>query len=101
MIAGGANNQLADAEIGAALFKRGVLYAPDYVINGGGIISASLEYLGGHDEREVWARVNGIYETTRVVLIRAMREERPANEVADEIAESRIAAARGAPVRRN
>ena len=44
-----------------------------------------------------WARVTGIYETTRVVLIRALREERPANEVADEIAAARIAAARATP----
>lgn len=97
LIVGAANNQLASDEVGGALMKRGILYAPDYVVNGGGIISASLEYMGGHDEREVWARVSGIYETTRVVLIRAMREERPANEVADEIAESRITAARRAP----
>lgn len=96
LIVGAANNQLASDDVGAALLKRGILYAPDYVVNGGGIISASLEYMGGHDEREVWARVNGIYETMRVVLIRAMREERPANEVADEIAESRITAARRA-----
>lgn len=96
LIVGAANNQLESDEAGAALLRRGILYAPDYVVNGGGIISASLEYLGGHEEREVWARVTGIYETTRVVLIRAMREERPANEIADEIAESRIVAARAA-----
>ncbi len=103
LIVGAANNQLDSDGVGAALQRLGILYAPDYVVNGGGIISASLEYMGGHDEREVWARVTGIYETTRVVLIRAMREERPANEVADEIAASRIAAARAArpaPMRR-
>ena len=97
LIVGAANNQLEGDGVGAALMRKGILYAPDYVVNGGGIISASLEYMGGHDEREVWARVTGIYETTRVVLIRAMREERPANEVADEIAASRIAAARATP----
>ncbi len=96
LIVGAANNQLASDEAGEALLRRGILYAPDYVVNGGGIISASLEYLGGHEEREVWARVTGIYETTRVVLIRAMREQRPANAIADEIAESRIVAARAA-----
>ena len=45
-IAGSANNQLADASVGATLKSRGILYAPDYVINAGGVISAGLEYLG-------------------------------------------------------
>ncbi len=94
VIAGAANNQLATDEVGAELMRRGILYAPDYVVNAGGIVSAALEYQGGHDEREVWSRVNGIYETTRLVLIQAMREERPANEVADELAMTRLRAAR-------
>jgi glutamate dehydrogenase/leucine dehydrogenase len=68
-------------------------------VNAGGIISAGLEYQGGFTEKDVWTRVNGIYETTRLVLIQAMREERAANEVADEIALSRIAAARGREAR--
>ena len=45
VVAGGANNQLARAHHGAALAERGILYAPDYVINAGGIISVALEYL--------------------------------------------------------
>jgi leucine dehydrogenase len=45
IVAGGANNQLANADHGAVLAARGVLYAPDYVINAGGIISVALEYL--------------------------------------------------------
>ena len=45
IVAGGANNQLAKADHGAVLAARGVLYAPDYVINAGGIISVALEYL--------------------------------------------------------
>jgi leucine dehydrogenase len=94
VIAGAANNQLATDEVGADLQRRGILYAPDYVVNAGGIVSAGLEYLGGHDEREVWSRVNGIYETTRLVLIQALREERPTNQVADELAMHRIRGAR-------
>ena len=94
VIAGAANNQLATDEVGTELLRRGILYAPDYVVNAGGIVSAGLEYLGGHDEREVWSRVNGIYETTRLVLIQALREERPSNQVADELATHRIRAAR-------
>jgi leucine dehydrogenase len=94
LIVGAANNQLATDDVGAELMHRGILYAPDYVVNAGGIVSAALEYQGGHSEKDVWTRVNGIYETTRLVLIQAMREQRAANEVADEIALSRIAAAR-------
>lgn len=49
VVAGGANNQLARAHHGAALAERGILYAPDYVINAGGIISVTLEYLCRRD----------------------------------------------------
>lgn len=94
VVAGAANNQLATDDVGAELLRRGILYAPDYVVNAGGIVSAALEFQGGHDEKQVWSRVNGIYETTRLVLIQALREQRPANEVADQIAMSRIRAAR-------
>ena len=45
IVAGGANNQLARPEHGALLAERGILYAPDYVINAGGIINVALEYL--------------------------------------------------------
>ncbi|HKE45398.1 MAG TPA: Glu/Leu/Phe/Val dehydrogenase [Steroidobacteraceae bacterium] len=93
-IVGAANNQLATDEVGLDLQRRGIVYAPDYVVNAGGIISAALEYQGGHEEKDVWARVNGIYETTRLVLIQSLREQRPSNEVADAMAMSRIAAAR-------
>ena len=62
-------------------------------MNAGGIISAAFEYEGGHEEKDVWARVSGIYETTRLILIQALREQRPTNEVADAMAMSRIAAA--------
>ncbi|MBU2588056.1 MAG: amino acid dehydrogenase, partial [Alphaproteobacteria bacterium] len=49
IVAGGANNQLARAEHGAVLAARGILYAPDYVINAGGIISVATEYLARRD----------------------------------------------------
>lgn len=93
-VVGAANNQLATDEVGVELQRRGIVYAPDYVVNAGGIISAALEYQGGYEEKDVWARVNGIYETTRLVLIQALREQRPSNAVADAMAMSRIAAGR-------
>ena len=49
IVAGGANNQLKRPEHGPMLAKRGILYAPDYVINAGGIISVTLEYLCRND----------------------------------------------------
>ncbi len=51
IVAGGANNQLARAHHGDPLFKRGILYAPDYVINAGGIISVASEYLARRENR--------------------------------------------------
>ncbi|MEE4199598.1 Leu/Phe/Val dehydrogenase [Erythrobacter sp.] len=52
IVAGGANNQLARARHGKLLFEQGALYAPDYVINAGGIISVATEYLARRDSRE-------------------------------------------------
>ncbi len=60
VIAGGANNQLATREDGARVHARGILYAPDYVINAGGIINVCLEYLGQGDRSEVEARIHRI-----------------------------------------
>jgi leucine dehydrogenase len=57
IVAGGANNQLATPEDGDRLHNRGILYAPDYVINAGGIINVTLEYLGQGDRAEVEARL--------------------------------------------
>ncbi|MET5012452.1 amino acid dehydrogenase, partial [Burkholderia pseudomallei] len=57
VVAGGANNQLATREDGARVAETGILYAPDYVINAGGIINVGLEYLGQGDEAEVMARI--------------------------------------------
>jgi leucine dehydrogenase len=59
-VAGAANNQLATPADGDRLHARGILYAPDYVINAGGIINVSLEYLGQGDRDEVDARIRQI-----------------------------------------
>ncbi|HVL78558.1 MAG TPA: Glu/Leu/Phe/Val dehydrogenase dimerization domain-containing protein [Sphingomicrobium sp.] len=60
VVAGGANNQLATPEDGARLQERGILYAPDYVINAGGIINVCTEYLGDGDASLVRSRLEGI-----------------------------------------
>ena len=60
IVAGGANNQLATPEDGQRLHARGILYAPDYVINAGGIINVCTEYLGDGDASVVRQRIEGI-----------------------------------------
>ena len=99
VIAGGANNQLADATIGQAVFERGILYAPDYVINGGGIINVAgeiraLEAGVAFDPQWVATKLDRLAQTLDEVLDHAVNDKRPANLVADEIARARIAAAR-------
>ncbi|NIV17245.1 MAG: amino acid dehydrogenase, partial [Woeseiaceae bacterium] len=57
IVAGGANNQLDTPEDGQRLVDAGILYAPDYVINGGGIINVASEYFDDADDEEVMRRV--------------------------------------------
>ena len=85
-IAGGANNQLATREDGARIAARGILYAPDYVINAGGIINVGLEYLGQGDRAEVEARIARIPDRLTEVWDEAERTGAPASDVADAIA---------------
>ncbi|MDB5681068.1 MAG: amino acid dehydrogenase [Sphingomonas bacterium] len=86
VIAGGANNQLATREDGARLHARGILYAPDYVINAGGIINVGLEYLGQGDQAEVEARIARIPERLVEVWDESDRTGAPSSDVADAIA---------------
>ena len=86
IIAGAANNQLAPGQDGQALQAAGILYAPDYVINAGGIISVSRELHGGATEEQVIADIQGIPARLTEVFERARRENRPTNAVADQMA---------------
>ncbi|KQS01445.1 amino acid dehydrogenase [Sphingomonas sp. Leaf357] len=86
VIAGGANNQLEKREDGARLAERGILYAPDYVINAGGIINVGLEYLGQGDEAEVMARIERIPARLIEVWDEADRSGAPSSDVADMLA---------------
>lgn len=95
VIAGGANNQLADLAIGRAVFERGMLYAPDYVINGGGIINVAgeiraLERGEAFDPTWVETKLVGLTQTLEQVLDRSITEGRPTHEVANEMAKARI-----------
>ncbi len=91
VVAGAANNQLARDEHGDALKARGILYAPDYVINGGGIIRVAGQ-LFGWSEAEIERRVLGIAATLIEIFRRADAEGATTNAVADRIAEERMAA---------
>jgi leucine dehydrogenase len=90
IVAGAANNQLAQEQDGDALKAAGILYAPDYVINAGGIISVSHEYRGGGTEQQVIADIQGIPVRLTEIFERARRENRTTNEVADEMARERL-----------
>ena len=92
VIAGAANNQLSTLEDGALLSAREILYAPDYVINAGGIISVSHEYYGGSSEDEVRADVEKIPARLQTLFAEANETGRPTNELADEYARRLIAA---------
>jgi leucine dehydrogenase len=98
-VAGGANNQLAAPQIGQALFERGILYAPDYVINGGGIINVASEIHGlQHDAAFDPCWVEGKLERLMLTLDEVFQcsadQKRPTHVIADEMARRRIAEAR-------
>ncbi len=89
IVAGAANNQLAEPRHGMELMRRGILYAPDYVINAGGIIDVYYERVG-YDHAAVKRHIEGIHDNLMEVFVRARKEERPTGEVADAIAEERF-----------
>ncbi|HEY1889602.1 MAG TPA: Glu/Leu/Phe/Val dehydrogenase dimerization domain-containing protein [Steroidobacteraceae bacterium] len=92
VIAGAANNQLAREEDGEALTRAGILYAPDYVINAGGIISVAREYEGGVTSAQVKAEIEKIPTRLTEIFERARREARPTSAIADQMARERLAA---------
>lgn len=93
IIAGAANNQLAQGQDGSALSTAGILYAPDYVINAGGIISVSREYHGGASEAQVITDIQAIPGRLTEIFERARRENRTTNAVADQMARERLGVA--------
>ncbi len=93
VIAGGANNQLKTPAMGESVRQAGILYAPDYVINGGGIINVAAEISGSYSREWVDNKLDTLIETLGDVLDDALASGRPTNEVADDIARARLAAA--------
>ncbi len=95
VIAGGANNQIASADVGQALFEQGLLYAPDYVINGGGITNVAgeiraLETGEAFDPAWVEAKLGRLMQTLDDIFDLSAAEGRPTNVVANEMARARI-----------
>ncbi|GAA4355207.1 Glu/Leu/Phe/Val dehydrogenase [Kangiella marina] len=92
VIAGAANNQLAEDRHGDILMQKGILYAPDYVINAGGIINVSFEE--NYDQAAALKKVDEIYGTLTEVFDASKSSGRPTNVIADELARQRVAAAK-------
>jgi len=91
IIAGCANNQLAEKRHDKILHDKGILYAPDYVINAGGIINVALEiYPEPYDAIKATSLVQNIYNTLSKVFKNSAKEQRPTGEVADEMARNII-----------
>jgi valine dehydrogenase (NAD+) len=90
VVAGAANNQLAHPGIEKTLQERGILYAPDYLVNAGGVIQVADEIEGFNFERAK-LRATGIFETTRRILTMAADEGVPPAVAADRLAERRMA----------
>jgi leucine dehydrogenase len=86
IVCGAANNQLANPEVAEQLRVRRIVYAPDYVVNAGGIINVAAEYLA-ESAAEVRGRVMAIGPRTRGILDRAASEALPTSVVADRMAE--------------
>lgn len=89
IIAGSANNQLAEPRHGVALRKQNILYAPDYAINAGGLINVAQEYRG-YDEQSARRKTAAIYDTMLEIFERADAEGVSTHRVTNRIAEERI-----------
>ncbi|MEL7488820.1 MAG: Glu/Leu/Phe/Val dehydrogenase dimerization domain-containing protein [Pseudomonadota bacterium] len=96
VVAGAANNQLATPAMDLALREKGVLYAPDYVINAAGVISVGLEILGRWTKEGLETRIDRIGETLTSIFERAHAEGRPTGAIADEMAQEAIERGRAA-----
>ena len=89
-VAGAANNQILDDASGLALKARGIYYAPDFVINGGGVINAAAEVDGPYDEKAVLVKVDNIYNSIEHILSESKATGEPEGVIATRFAESII-----------
>ncbi len=91
IVAGAANNQLAEPRHGDDLHARGILYAPDYAINAGGLVNVAQEVLG-YDAQKATDKTLKIYDTIWDIVERSKRLSTPTYKVADRIVEEKLAA---------
>nr|WP_046230116.1 Glu/Leu/Phe/Val dehydrogenase [Paenibacillus algorifonticola] len=89
VVAGAANNQLREEKHGDQLAARGILYAPDYVVNSGGLINVADEWFGYNRER-VLSKVEGIYSQLQRIFEISKQQQIPSFRAADRLAEVRI-----------
>jgi len=90
IVAGGANNQLEDEEKhGHTLMEKGILYAPDYVINAGGLINVANE-LEGYRQDRAMKQAEGIYDVLKKIIDTSERENIPTHYASNKIAEERV-----------
>ncbi|AZR26061.1 Glu/Leu/Phe/Val dehydrogenase [Xanthomonas vasicola] len=91
IICGTANNQLASAVIGEEVHRRGILYAPDYVVNAGGVMNVSLE-IDGYNRERAMRLIRSIYHNLEKVFDVSKQLDISPQQAADQIAEARIEA---------
>lgn len=89
VICGAANNQLATNEIGDELQRRGILYAPDYAVNAGGVMNVSLE-IDGYNRERAMRMMRTIYHNLGRIYEISERDGIPTYQAADRLAEERI-----------
>lgn len=90
IVAGAANNQLAHTYHGQQLHDRGILYAPDYVINAGGLIYAAEQYMHG-SSMAYKDKLAHIYDSLLVIFERSQQENAPTSSIADTLAQEKLA----------
>ncbi len=90
IVAGAANNQLATGEMGEALHRRGILYAPDYVINAGGIIDIYYQCLGVRDNEKIESHLEIIPRNLARIFAESVLQDRPTSHIADEQAQKKF-----------
>jgi leucine dehydrogenase len=92
VIAGSANNQLVSTSVGEEVFRRGILYAPDYVINAGGLVNVYVE-INGYDQRRARQLTRAIDHRLRRLFATSRQFGIPTNVAADQLVKDRLAAA--------
>ena len=93
IIAGAANNQLQDEQKhGKILMEKGITYAPDFLINAGGLINVYAEFVGGYNRELTYKHADKIYDICTAILNKSEKEKIPTQQAATEMAWSRIEA---------